>query len=109
MTIFVFTSSLTLTLQDIQLWNKANKHLPLPVCDLGRLVVNKTHRKKGIANILNVIRIKKARFLHAKSIMVTASDGNSNLLKKLGFEEIGQKITFEDRPNTIFNALQLNL
>jgi hypothetical protein len=40
---------------------------------------------------------------------VTASDGNTSLLKKLGFQEIGQKITFSDRPNTIFTALQLDL
>lgn len=56
--------------RDVQLWKRSGKHLPLPVCDLGRLVVNKTHRSKGIAQMLNVIRIKEAKLSGAKSIMV---------------------------------------
>eukprot|EP01038_Epipyxis_sp_PR26KG_P007467 gene7467-10178_t len=95
--------------RDMILWKNAGKVLPLPTVDLGRLVVLNSYRGKGIAQQLNMIRIKAAKEMGAKSIMVTASVGNMSLLKKLGFEEIGEQIYFDDRPGTCFYALQLNL
>ena len=84
-------------------------HLPLPTCDLGRLVVHSDYRRRGYADALNRVRIEAARNMGAKSIMVTASTGNVTLLQRLGFQAIGQHIVFSDRPNTVFHALQLNL
>ena len=84
-------------------------HLPLPTCDLGRLVVHADYRRRGYADALNQVRIEAARAIGAKSIMVTASAGNVKLLQRRGFHAIGQEIVFSDRPNTIFHALQLNL
>ena len=95
--------------RDVQLWKRSGKILPLPTCDLGRLVVLNAFRGRGIAQNLNKIRIQYARDLGAKSIMVTASEGNARLLRKLGFIDIGETIYFDDRPNTLFHALQLNL
>ena len=63
----------------------------------------------GIAQKLNSLRVQCARDLSARSIMVTASEGNARLLRKIGFTDIGEKIIFSDRPNTTFYALQLNL
>jgi hypothetical protein len=36
-------------------------------------------------------------------------DGNARLLRKLGFVDIGETITFDDRPGVVFLALQLDL
>jgi hypothetical protein len=36
-------------------------------------------------------------------------DGNARLLRKLGFVDIGETITFVDRPGVVFLALQLDL
>jgi hypothetical protein len=45
----------------------------------------------------------------ARSIMVTASEANAVLLRRLGFYDIGKVVYFEDRPGIAFHALQLNL
>ncbi len=95
--------------RDVQLWKRSGRLLPLPTVDLGRLVVLKDYRGKGMAQALNVVRIESAKQMGAKSIMVTASEGNARLLRKLGFEDIGETIYFSDRPGTLFIALQLNL
>ena len=55
------------------------------------------------------IRIRAARDMGAKSIIITASAKNANLLRRIGFEEIGHSTCFADRPGTIFYAMQLNL
>ena len=95
--------------RDVQIWQRCGKHLPLPTVDLGRLVVLSVHRGRGLAQMLNKVRIEAARDMGAKSVMVTASEGNARLLRKLGFEDIGETVSFEDRPNTSFYAMQLNL
>lgn len=95
--------------RDVQLWRRSGKHLPLPTVDLGRLVVLSSQRGRGLAQLLNTTRIAAARAMGAQSVMVTASAGNARLLKKLGFEDIGETVYFEDRPGTCFYALQLNL
>jgi len=96
--------------RDVALWKRANVHLPLPCVDLGRLVVASSHRKRGIASSLNAVRIEAAKAAGAKAVMVTASQGNAELLKRQhGFREIEQTIIFDDRPNTLFFALQLDL
>ena len=103
-------SSLDEGYRDVQLWRRSGAELPLPTCDLGRLVVDSNYRGRGYAKALNAIRVAAAREMGAKSIMVTASVANARLLEKeLGFFPIGQTIVFSDRPNTTFHALQLNL
>lgn len=92
--------------RDIQLWRKCGKNIPLPTVDLGRLVVSNEWRGRGIAQTMNHIRINAARDMGAKSIIVTASDGNARLLRKIGFVDIGETIEFSDRPGTIFHAMQ---
>jgi predicted GNAT family N-acyltransferase len=95
--------------RDVQVWRRAGKHLPLPTVDLGRLVVLAAHRRKGLAQLLITKRIQTARDMGARSVMATASAGSAGVLKKLGFEDIGERVYFEDRPDTCFHALQLNL
>lgn len=95
--------------RDLQLWQRCGKVLPVPTVDLGRLVVLSAYRGRGLAQLLNTTRIAAARAMGARSIVVTASEGNVRLLKKLGFEDIGETVYFEDWPNACFYALQLNL
>lgn len=79
------------------------------VVDLGRLIIQSEHRRKGIAQYFNRLRIHIAKLLNAKFIIVTASLGNSILLKKLGFNDINKIVYFDDRPNFPFHCLQLKL
>ena len=95
--------------RDVALWRRCGKDLPMPTTDLGRLVVLGCCRGRGVAQSLNVVRVEAARAMGAKSVMATASDGNARLLLKLGFEDIGETIVFDDRPTVVFRALQLNL
>jgi predicted GNAT family N-acyltransferase len=103
-----FHTTLEDSYRDVALWRRAGKHLPLPICDLGRLVVDPVFRTLGLANRLNKVRVAAAKESGAKSIMVTASYGNVGLLERLGFAEIGETIEFEDRPGEIFVAMQLD-
>ncbi len=66
-------------------------------------------RRRGIAQMMNQVRVDYAKMIGAKSIMVTASEANAKLLHNIGFEYIGQNIEFTDRPGTLFIALQLDL
>jgi WD40 repeat protein/predicted GNAT family N-acyltransferase len=91
---------------DINLWLASGKELAWPVCDLGRLVVRHDCRRRGLAKILNAVRIKTARSMGAGSIIVTASAGNASLLKAMGFLSIGEEVIFPNRPATTFYALQ---
>ena len=91
---------------DINLWMSSGKKLVWPVSDLGRLVVRRDYRKRGIAKRFNTIRINLARSMGVGSIIVTASAGNSSLLKATGFVSIGEEIVFPNRPATTFYALQ---
>lgn len=95
--------------RDAALWKEVGVPIPLPTCDLGRLVVLVAYRGRGIAQELNKIRIQAAKDMGAKSIIVTASEGNAKLLRKLGFFDIGRIVEFEDRPGIPFHALQLNI
>lgn len=94
--------------RDTALWMKIGKPLPLPTCDLGRLVVHKSYRSRGIAQRMNQVRMDAAKAMGSKSVMVTASAGNAKLLKKIGFEDIGETIYFDDRPGVLFYAMQYN-
>ena len=80
-----------------------------PVVDLGRLIIKTEYRRNGIAHYLNKLRIHIAKLLNTKYIIVTASKGNSILLKKLGFHDIQKVVYFNDRPNFPFHCLQLKL
>jgi predicted GNAT family N-acyltransferase len=95
--------------RDVQLWKSVGADLPLPTCDLGRLVVRSDFRGRGVAQLLNAARVEAARAMGAKSVMATASEGNARLLLRIGFFEIGQTVVFADRPKTTFHALQMNL
>ena len=64
-------SSLDDDYRDVQLWKRAKKHLPMPTTDLGRLIVHPDYRGRGIAQILNQLRVEYAKILGAKSVMVT--------------------------------------
>ena len=57
---------------------------------------------------LNAVRVDAAKAMGAASVMVTASEGNARLLLKLGFVDIGETISFDDRPGVVFRALQLD-
>lgn len=71
-------------------------------------MVGNEFRCKGIANYLNTTRVTYAKSNGAKSIMVTASEGNCRQLLKLGFYTVGEEIVFQDRPKTTFIAMQLD-
>ena len=102
-------SSLDDESRDVALWRRLGRDLPLPSVDLGRLVVRKDYRRRGIGQVLNSVRIEAAKEMQAKSVMVTASIENAHLLEKLGFESLNETIYFDDRPGVCFYALQLNL
>lgn len=95
--------------RDVELWLKTGHDLKFPVCDLGRLVVDRNFRSRGIAKNLNEMRIEAARVSGAHTVIATASAANASLLLKIGFVDIGQTVVFSDRPNTVFYALQLDL
>jgi predicted GNAT family N-acyltransferase len=96
--------------RDVTLWLNRGIPLSYPVCDMGRLVVHKQWRKRGIANELNRLRVEFAsREFGAKMIIATASQGNARLLERIGFKDIGEQVEFDDRPGIIFSALQLLL
>jgi predicted GNAT family N-acyltransferase len=79
------------------------------VVDLGRLIIKSEFRSKGIAQYLNKLRIHIAKLLNTEYMIVTASQGNTILLKKLGFIEINKIVYFDDRPNYPFHCLQLKI
>jgi predicted GNAT family N-acyltransferase len=95
--------------RDVALWNQRKLPVVYPICDMGRLVVKKEWRKRGIAQELNRIRIEYAKQWGAKMIIVTASAENARLLERIGFTDIGERIEFADRPGVAFSALQLVL
>jgi hypothetical protein len=130
--------------RDLKLWRDVGRTLLLPCVDLGRLVVRKSHRRLGLAQVscraiafaishrrvachlaihvdhvvfrlpptqqeLNVVRIAAARAMGARTIVVTASQGNARLLARLGFESIGATVRFSDRPEVEFIAMELVL
>jgi predicted GNAT family N-acyltransferase len=92
---------------DGYLWVKRGFTLPEPVGHFCKLVVKKEARGFGIGRHLNAVRIKQAKEVGAKSIIVTASDQNTLILKKMGFLDTGIKETFSNRPEMSFNGLQL--
>jgi predicted GNAT family N-acyltransferase len=95
--------------RDMEIWRRAGKPLPLPTADLGRLVVLRSCRGRGVAQQLNRLRMQAAQEMGAASMMVTASAGNARLLQKLGFQDIGvDPVFFADRPTTPFYAMQYN-
>ncbi len=63
----------------------------------------------GIARKLTTMRIDAARKQNTGSVIATASEKQSQLLKSLGFFDTGEAIVFSDRPNTTFYAFQLDL
>ena len=93
--------------RDVRLWTDAGRSLPFPCVDMGRLVVRLAHRRRGIAQTLNRVRVEAARAAGARACVVTASAGNAKLLNALGFEHIGVTVRFDDRPMIVFHALQL--
>jgi GNAT superfamily N-acetyltransferase len=96
--------------RDVRLFEAKGVSLSYPVCDLGRMVVHKDFRRKGIAKILIEKRIKAAKGWGAKAILCTATETSVEMLvKQFHFCDIHTTAIFEDRPNTIFHALYLIL
>jgi ribosomal protein S18 acetylase RimI-like enzyme len=93
---------------DGYLWIRNHLSAPAPVGHLCKLVVSREARGLGIGRKLNEIRIQAAREMGAKSIIVTASDRNAQLLEKSGFFDTGIRETFPNRPEFPFRGLQLN-
>ena len=99
----------------------------LPIVDLGRLVVSGSHRKQGIAQFLNELRVHLSKLLGANTVIATASESNSRLfiyplslayfslhnlfrlLLKLKFSLLNKIVYFDDRPTVPFHCLLLNL
>ena len=95
------------TYRDVDLWREKGIPLRYPVCDLGRLVVRKDYRRRGIARRLVRVRIEAAKSWGATAILCTASADNVPLLTSEGFLALGHTIVFADRPNTVFHAMHL--
>ncbi|CAE8698511.1 unnamed protein product [Polarella glacialis] len=95
------------TSRDLALWREKGIALRYPVCDLGRLVVRKDYRRRGLARRLVKVRIEAAKSWGATAILCTASADNVPLLASEGFVHLGHTIVFADRPNTVFHAMHL--
>jgi ribosomal protein S18 acetylase RimI-like enzyme len=81
--------------------------IPLPAAHLCKLAVSDRARGLGIGKSLNEVRINAAKEMGAKSVLVTASEANSRLLKAFGFVDTGVRETFDNRPNFPFLAMEL--
>lgn len=92
--------------RDIRLWRERGLKLTAPVVDLGRLVVIRSHRRKGIAKALVGARVEAAKQWQATAALNTSSEHNLGFLEDFGFRRIGTTVVFPDRPNTTFHALQ---
>ena len=96
--------------RDVAFFLQKGAPLAFPCCDLGRLVVRKDWRRRGIATALNAARLAAAREWGARTLIATASEANARLLEvALRFTALGASITFEDRPGAVFHALLLQL
>jgi predicted GNAT family N-acyltransferase len=60
-------------------------HLPTPIASINRLVVERSYRKLGIANHLDLLRIEVARQSGAACLMVAAGGNRMKSLCDLGF------------------------
>jgi len=94
--------------RDVAVWIRCGHVIPLPTVDFGRLVVRSDFRRRGIAQMLNDVRMNAAREMGAKSIIVTASEANAKLLLKLGFFDINERVVFPERPGAVFICMQYN-
>lgn len=106
MTIFPFSDPSS---RDVVVFERAGVELHYPTADLGRLVVGKAFRSRGIAQSLNRARIEAARQSGVRTVIATASEANARQLFKLGFRDTGEVVFFDDRPATPFKALILEL
>lgn len=87
---------------------RASMSAPIPAAHLCKLVVHKRARGNGVGDQLNKVRIDAAKKMGAKSIIVTASEGNSRLLHRVGFTDTGIRETFPNRPGFEFKAMRLD-
>jgi predicted GNAT family N-acyltransferase len=95
--------------RDVALWKACGRSIALPIADLGRLVVLEEYRGRGIASALNRVRIDAARSAGISMLITTASFINRRLLLRVGFSDIGETVSFDDRPGVIFYALEMRL
>jgi predicted GNAT family N-acyltransferase len=98
--------------RDVKLFQDKGVPLAFPVCDLGRLVVSKKYRNRGIATMLNNARVALARSLPCgvNAIICTASAPNMMLLMRdHSFTQLGHTACFPDRPAVPFHAIHLIL
>ena len=96
--------------RDVELWKAKGIPLAFPVCDLGRLVVRRDARRRGLATRLNALRVDAAKAWGAGAIICTASEANHGLLcKRHDFVPLGHTAVFSDRPHTTFHTAHLIL
>ena len=106
--------------RDVAIFEKNGVSLDYPICDLGRLVVDKSFRDRGFATALIDARLCAAKQCGAGAVISTSSPALVPLLKTRGFQaltvpiEDGKKhvdytCEFADRPGAPFQALYLVL
>jgi hypothetical protein len=54
--------------------------IPLPVANINRLVISRTHRAQGLAACLDTARIQFAKEMGAKSVIVAPREGRRRIL-----------------------------
>jgi predicted GNAT family N-acyltransferase len=94
---------------DGDIWRQVGRAVAGPVVNISKLVVRRDFRGCGIASLLNRLRMEAAEIAGARTVTVTASAANANLLQRQGFTDIGLLATFPDRPKVTFYALEKHL
>jgi ribosomal protein S18 acetylase RimI-like enzyme len=79
-----------------------------PYGHLCKLVVHNDYRGFGIGKQLNERRLVMAKHLGAKSMLVTASPQNKNILLKFGFQDSNILEVFPNRPHFPFHLMYCN-
>jgi predicted GNAT family N-acyltransferase len=67
--------------------------IPLPTASLNRLIVSRSHRRRGLGTQLDSARIMFARQSHAKSVIATPVQDEDRIvsLARLGFVTTGKR------------------
>jgi len=97
--------------RDVKLWRDCGLTLAVPLVDFGRQAVLGAYRRRGIARALDKVRLESARTWDIAGVtprcaVCTASEVKIQTLIEMGFFSIGQTAIFNDRPTTVFHALQ---
>ncbi len=98
-----------LTLEDNldgYLWVERGLSVPSPSANISKLAVHRSVRKLGIGKRMSEIRLEAAKDMGAKSVLVTASTANARLLYPMGFQDMGIRVCFPNRPEFEFLGLE---